>query len=64
MQQWNRNGIPINRHMSLGLLQVLGAEDPFEGRAFDPQFDAKPREREVNKWSYAHVNDIGTQGER
>ena len=37
--RYNRNGIPINRHVSLALLQVMGVDDPFEGRRYDPQFD-------------------------
>lgn len=37
--QVNRNGIPINRHISLALLQVMGIEDPFEGQRYDPQFE-------------------------
>ena len=36
----NKNGIPINKHLSLSLLQVMGADDPFEGKKFDPQFEA------------------------
>ena len=39
-QQFNRNGIPINKHISLSLLQVMGADDPFEGKKIDPQFEA------------------------
>ena len=38
--QVNRNGIPINRHISLALLKVMGVEDPFEGKRFDPQFES------------------------
>ena len=38
-RQYNKNGIPINRHMSLALLKVMGVDDPFEGRRFDPQFE-------------------------
>ena len=37
--QLNKNGIEINKHLSLSLLQVMGADDPFEGKKFDPQFD-------------------------
>ena len=36
---YNRHGIPINKYMSLALLQVMGVECPFEGRKYDPQFD-------------------------
>ena len=38
--QYNRHGIEINKHLSLSLLQVMGADDPFEGKKFDPQFEA------------------------
>ena len=38
--RYNCNGIPINRRISLALLQVMGAGDPFEGKKFDPQFEA------------------------
>ena len=37
--QLNKNGIPINRRISLALLRVMGVECPFEGRRYDPQFD-------------------------
>jgi hypothetical protein len=40
--RYNRNGIPINKHVSLALLRVMGVEDPFEGRRYDPQFDVAP----------------------
>ena len=36
---YNRHGIPIDAYMSLALLQVMGAEDMFEGLKWDPQFD-------------------------
>ena len=50
--QYNRHGIEINKHLSLSLLQVMGADDPFEGKKFDPQFEA------VNK------NGEGCKGEQ
>ena len=37
--RYNCNGIPINRRISLALLQVMGVDDPFEGRRYDPQFE-------------------------
>ena len=43
--QYNRNGIPIDRHVSLALLQVIGVDDPFEGRRYDPQFEVVWDER-------------------
>lgn len=46
--QYNRNGIPINRHLSMALLRVMGADDPFEGKNFDPQFEAV-RDAELGK---------------
>ena len=36
---YNRHGIPIDAYISLALLRVMGAECPFEGRRYDPQFD-------------------------
>lgn len=32
----NKNGIPINKHINLALLEVCGVGDPFEGRKYDP----------------------------
>ena len=43
--QINRNGIPINKQMSLALLQVMGVDDPFEGRRYDPQFEVLEYEK-------------------
>lgn len=37
--QYNRNGIPINRYVPMALLQVMGVDDPFEGRRCNPQFE-------------------------
>lgn len=37
--QYNKNGIAINRHVPMALLQVMGVDDPFEGKRYDPQFD-------------------------
>lgn len=45
LTQYNRNGIPINRHISLALLQVMGVDDPFEGRRYDPQFEVLEYEK-------------------
>lgn len=36
---YNRHGVPIDAYISLALLRVMGAECPFEGRRYDPQFD-------------------------
>ena len=36
---YNRHGIPIDAYMSLALLQVMGVDDPFEGRRYDWQFE-------------------------
>ena len=40
--QKNKHGIPINKRLNLELLIVAGAEDPFEGVKWDPQFDKEP----------------------
>ena len=37
--RYNCNGIPVNRRISLALLRVMGVDDPFEGRRYDPQFE-------------------------
>ena len=45
--QYNRNGIPIDRHVSLALLKVIGVDDPFEGQRYDPQFESIQGERGI-----------------
>ena len=47
--QFNRNGIPINPYISMALLQVIGVDDPFEGKKFDPQFEAVNKNGEALK---------------
>ena len=42
--RYNCHGIPINRHVGLAQLQVMGVDDPFEGQRYDPQFDVLPAE--------------------
>ena len=54
--QLNKNGIEINKHLSLSLLQVMGADDPFEGKKFDPQFEAVNKNGEGCKGENTHGN--------
>lgn len=54
-EQRNKNGIPINKHVSLELLRVMGTEDPFEGRRYDPQFEVVWDERFPRPGSASHA---------
>ena len=45
--RYNCNGIPINRRISLALLRVMGVDDPFEGRRYDPQFEDALLEKNI-----------------
>jgi hypothetical protein len=47
--QKNKHGIPINKRLNLELLIVAGAEDPFEGVKWDPQFDKEPKGRQAHE---------------
>ena len=47
-KRYNRNGIPIDAYVSLALLQVLGIDDPFEGRRYDPQFEGVGESGRIN----------------
>ena len=46
---YNRHGIPIDAYMSLALLQVMGVDDPFEGRRYDPQFEGVGESGRINR---------------
>ncbi len=48
-KRYNRNGIPIDAYVSLALLQVLGIDDPFEGRRYDPQFEGVGESGRINR---------------